>query len=203
MSNAPHVKPLDRLRKGKRRASKRVGIVMDSDFQEAVEEARTKLSRLMARSNLVVGAGRKDPDLAAEIEEAEEELRVAEEQAEEHTERFIAKALAPRVWDDLINKHPPTKDQKQDARKNNHNLTWNPETFPPELISTCVYLVTPLDAPNEDGENEQHEPLTEEFVKEMFDGSGQWNIGEINALLNAGIAANTRGPQGVAGLGNG
>lgn len=204
MSNSPH-DGIARLRRNKKPSSQRVGIVMDSRYQNAIDDAQYRLAQLQMRAR-VLGGTQTDRQLANDLADAQEALENAQAAALEHTEWFIAKALSPRQYDALLAKHPPTKDQKAEARKDNRVVAYNIDTFPPELIASCVYLVTPLDEPDpETGDMERHEPLTEEFVKEMFEGGDepQWNQGELVALTNAAQAANQAQPQRVAALGNG
>jgi hypothetical protein len=206
MSNKPNFgDPFGRLRKHKRPAEERVGIVMESRFQLRVQDAQSRLSKLELKANLHAGKnGSPNRQLADELDEAEEQLAAARRDAEDHTEWFVAKAMAPRRFDGLAELHPPTPDQRKEARKESQTLRWNPETFFPALLAACVHVVTPLAEPNDDGETEVHTLLTEEFVKEMHEGGedSQWNVGEINALVEAALKANHSGPQRVAFLGN-
>lgn len=199
--------PLDRLRKQKRPASRRVGIVMDSSFQQRIDEAEIRVDELQERADRFGRVGRVDPDLVAELSDARDALGDARTRALEHTEWFVAKAMSPNAYDSLMAKHAPTKDQRNEARKNNRTVAWNVDTFPQALIEACVYLVTALDEPDpKTGEMERHDPLPADFVKEMFDGSSegaQWNLGEVAALQLAAQEANQAQPQRVASLGNG
>jgi hypothetical protein len=200
--------PLDRLRKNKRPSSVRVGIVMDSRYQERVDHAQYKINILQFQAGMTRGT-EPNPQMAADMEDAQAELRAAQAEALEHTEWFVAKALAPRQYDALMAKHPPTADQQREARKENRVAQYDSDTFPPALVAACVSLVTRLDEPDADtGELEHHELLGEAFVKEMIEGGGdgspaQWNQGEIGALFNAGVTANQAQPQRVEALGNG
>lgn len=194
---------LDRLRRDKKPSSVRVGIVMDTRYQDHIDAVQARLSRLDLRAR-ALGGNKADPRLAADLADAEDALRAAQEEAMEHTEWFIAKALGPREYDALLDQHPPTKDQKAEARKENRVVSYNVDTFPPALIARCVYLVTKLDEPGENDESEHHEPLTAEFVKEMFEGGDdpQWNMGEVATLNDAALAANQARPR-MEDLGNG
>lgn len=202
--------PLKRLRKRKRPAEKRVEICMDSRFQQAIEDAQLKVSQLERKADLH-RRNRSDanPLLADELQDAYDELETAKLAGAGHMEEFVAKAIAPRRYDDLIELHPPTKEQQKEHRREfpNQSLRWNPETFPPALITSCVYLVTKTGQvdPDTGKQVEDHTLLTDEFVKEMFEGGeddAQWNVGETTALTEAAIDANHRGPRRVAALGN-
>lgn len=209
MSNAPRSHDhLGRLRKRKKPASQRVGIVMDSDYQTRLDEAQRRVSQLELKANLHAGKSQKpNPELADELDRARDELEEAEKAAESQTEWFIAKALSPRYFDELMNKYPPTKEQKAQARKDNVVASFDLDKFPPVLIAECVYLVTKTGEVDDDGvEVEEHTRLDDAFVKEMMDGAedAQWNQGEVTALFGAAMAANQRGPsQRVSQLGNG
>lgn len=191
--------PLDRLRKNKRPNSVRVGIVMDSRYQDAVDEAQRALNETTVRK-LTIGE-RADPRINAELDDAHKRLEKARAVALEHTEWFIAKGMSPNQYDALLALHAPTQDQKDEARREGKVAPYNQDTFPAALVASTVYLV---DTDPDTGE-EQHVPLSEEFVKEMLEGGdqSQWTQGEFGALFGAAVAATQSTPQRVAQLGNG
>lgn len=191
--------PLDRLRKNKRPNSVRVGIVMDSRYQEAVDDAQRALSEAQLKK-LTLGE-RADPAVTSDLADAHRRLERARAAALEHTEWFIAKGMSPNQYDALLASHAPTGDQKDEARREGKVAPYNQDTFPAALVSACVCLV---DVDPDTGD-EQHCPLTDEFVKEMQDGGddSQWTQGEFGALFGAAVAATQSTPQRVAQLGNG
>lgn len=191
--------PLDRLRKAKRPNSVRVGILMDARYQHAIDESARALNEAQIKA-LSLGE-RGDPRVRADLADAHKRHDNARATALEHTEWFIAKGLSPNQYDALIAAHAPTSDQKDEARREGKVAAFNQDTYPAALVAACVYLV---DTDPDTGE-EQHVPLTDEFVKEMLDGGdeSQWTQGEFGVLYGAAVTANQSAPQRVAQLGNG
>jgi hypothetical protein len=83
---------------------------------------------------------------------------------------MLFKSIGSKAYDDLIDKHPPTKKQKE------RNETYNSRTFAPALLAaTCV------------------EPaMDEEDWQEIFE-SDAWNRGELMMLFMQAVMINTQG----------
>lgn len=195
---APKKQPLDHLRSRKRRVYKRVPLAMDSEVLEARDRSRAEVARLDMQLKL---AGARPSDLVVraaqvELEEARERLLEAEEALAKDVEWFHVESMGPKPFDALVSKHPPSAEQRTDAKKDGTGpLSFNPDTFPYALIPKCVsYVFT-----NGSGK-ETLEPLTEEFVQEMLEGE-TWTQGEILELFEASLSVN-QGMGRVGDLGN-
>lgn len=197
--------PLDHLRSRKKAIQFTFSIPEDASYQDRLQEVKTRLAQ--RELQLRIGSrGQMAPEDSAELDDLRDELERAEKELEPHLLWFRARNLPPPEYDDLVSKHPPTEDQRKQAKKDGNVLLYNPETFLPELVSRCIFYLYTLD---ENGEVESahppfndkrpqdapevlETPLTEEFVKEMKEG-GNWAQGEIMTL--AGSASNVN--QGI------
>jgi hypothetical protein len=107
--------------------------------------------------------------LAAELAEATTVIKV--------------RAMGGREYDALVDAHPPTKAQEDDAKKRGGSAPYNPDTFSPALIAASVA-----------------EPeLSLEDAQHIWD---TWNVGERLALFYAALDVNSRA-QRVADVGKG
>lgn len=79
-------------------------------------------------------------------------------------------AISAKELDALRSRHKPTMDQKMEG------MQFNPETFPPALISAC--LVQPV--------------MTYEEAKEIWD-SDDWSQGELATLFGTAMDLQTEG----------
>lgn len=103
--------------------------------------------------------------LTGEIRELEQEMKGAEV-------TFTFAALSHKAWQDLLAKHPPTKQQKAE-----HGIDHNPETFPTAAIAAAA--IEP--------------PLTSEQAERIRD---TLTFGEFEKLYRAVLEANAE-VQGV------
>lgn len=109
-----------------------------------------------------------------EIEKLEANLDRLRKKARTVSVDFKFRSMKPREFDSLLDEHPPTKEQKDAARKaGNAGLTFNPETYPPALVAAS--LIEP--------------DLTVEDVTDMWT-SGDWNHGELNVLFFSALDVN-------------
>lgn len=194
--------PLDHLRSRKKPTSTRVEICLDSQVADRYEQAKQTVGGLTSKIKLLQQARQRDQgeidDLFEQLKEAEAELADAKAAVCESTAWFHVRALGPKRYEDLITEHVPTKEQKNDARKNGLGVVqWNMDTFPQALIVACVSYI--VEDP-EDGDPVL-EPLTPEFVKEMQEGD-DWNAGEYLELFQAAQQINGA-VRRVGDLGNG
>lgn len=62
------------------------------------------------------------------------------DRAHDETVSFTFRDIGRKRYDELVAAHPPTQEQKDDykAQDGPGNLTFNPDTFPPALISACA-----------------------------------------------------------------
>jgi hypothetical protein len=184
---------LDRIRAGKKPAYRRIPICMDSSHTIALQQLEAKVDQLTAK------LGRNNSTrLLSQLEQAEIELEEAKEEALDRSEWFEVRALAPDVYQALIDEHAPSKDQVREARKKNGpraSLEFNPDTFPKALLAACTYVLTKT-GEDADGDPvfDDGEQLTPEFVEEMNTGADgdapQWNTGELDVLTGAAYNIN-------------
>jgi hypothetical protein len=166
--------PLDHLRSRKKPVSRRVAIATDSELADRLNSARLRAAQLHEQKD--------NPQSAREIPDAEDEVAQLEDEIEPYLAWFVARNMGVGAYEDLQSAHPPTPEQVKENRKKGMDLSWNPDTFPPALLAACVLY----EMPAEDGGEPTLEPLTEEFVKEMWD-SPDWNQAEVMALFQAAI----------------
>lgn len=160
---------LDHLRSAKKPVTKTVVIALDSELAERLEEARTKLEVAGIRM-------RKRPDdleLVEAHERAEDEYQSARAAADEESVSFKFRSIGRAAFEELMLRHLPTRDQKEQARKAGAQATYNADTFPPALIAaTCV-----------EPELQVHE--AEELWKDP-----SWNQAELLELFLAALDVN-------------
>jgi hypothetical protein len=167
--------PLDHLRSRKKPVSRRVAIATDSELADALNSAKLRVAQLHEQLKT-------DPKVSRDVPDAEDEVARLEDEIEPHLAWFVARNMGVGAYEDLQSAHPPTPDQVKENRKKGLDLSWNPDTFPPALLAACVLY----EMPTEDGGEPTLEPLSEDFVKEMWD-SPEWNQAEVMALFQAAI----------------
>lgn len=175
--------PLDHLRSRKKPVWRKLPIALDS--LQAEESQQATIEAIGKRDTADKRPG--DQRLLQLAEEAEERAEKLREEVLENSAWFIVRSLGPAAYEELQNEHPPTDQQRKDARKEGvqGQLAWNPDTFPRALIPRCVWVI----ATDEETGEEVEEQLTEEYVKEMYEGD-DWNLAECNALLQAAVDVN-------------
>lgn len=178
----PRPATLDHLRKAKQAVQRTVIISLDDDLAAAYEDAtadRRRLETLLKISKDNVAA-------KAELEDVIDRILRLEEQLEDVTVAFKFRSIGRAAFEELLLAHPPTRDQKDDAKKQGveGRLTYNVETFPIALVSAASV-----------------EPKLEEVdVKELWD-SPEWNQAELMQLFDAALSCNTQ--RRVLDLGKG
>lgn len=165
----------EEIKKRKKATTKSLVIALDPDLASSYEEAKSVLTSLEKRDTVALTAAQK--------KEYDRQLKVAELAHEEAKEallaeslEFVLKAIRPSLMDELIASNQPTAKQKREAAEKGAEITWNPETFPAELVAAC--LVEPQ--------------WSEEEVKEMFD-SEEWNAAELMTLFMLALEVNNTG----------
>lgn len=95
---------------------------------------------------------------------------------------FTFKGIGNTAFNDLLKKHRPTQTQIKDIRRelgnNKANLDYNPDTFPPVLISAS--LVSPA--------------MTLEEAQDMFEDP-EWNLAELTKMFRAALEVNNEVPD--------
>ena len=168
----PRSKPsaMDHLRKKKKAVTRTVAIICDSAVADRYASASSRLQE--ADRELVLRP--KDPRAITEREEALEALEGLASEAEEASEDFTFRGIGRKVFEDLIDTHEPTKDQRAKARRAGEEVQWNPDAFPQALVSSS--LVSP--------------DLSEGDIIEIWD-SEDWNQAELLELFSAALEVNT------------
>lgn len=185
--------PLDHLRSRKRPVTKRYSVALDSDVADAYIEAKEAYEAARAKSERLP----RELGLLHVADEAETLMRERLDDLEAASAWFICRSIGVNAYEDLVNQHLPTEEQRKKARQEGHGeLGWNPDTFPAALIERCTSYVVGV---NDDGE-EILESLTAEFVKELFEDD-RWNTAEVMGLVAAAIEVNSA--RRIVDMGNG
>lgn len=103
------------------------------------------------------------------VEEAEAAL--ADLEASMVTVTFTVKAIGDRRVEELMLAHPPTKEQRTEARKNANGdpkaePDWNPDSFPIALLAEAIETIVASDAPDSPQDN-----ITEAQVKALWEST--------------------------------
>lgn len=202
--------PLDHLRSRKKQVYFDFAIPDDAVYLQKVEEAKATFTRLDLQSKM--GRNGQSAGNHAEVEEAREKLQEAEAELRPHLLWFRATGLPPKQYDKLVSMHPPTPEQRKEAKKDGiTGLAYDHEKFLPLLVTKCVsyiYRVNEDDDvesayPDENGkfgDDVMFELLTEDFLDEM-QSEGTWSNGEIMQLCEAAANVN-QNIRRVGTLGN-
>lgn len=180
--------PTDRLRKKPQRIV--TWVSLDPEAADRVTELDREVRALSARLQT-------EPHLQPEYESLRDELDEAKKEAKSKEVKFVAVAYGRRPWEDLMAQYQPSKQQKDDAQKKGLSLSWNPDTFPPVALKTCLRIAE-LD---ENGKEVALLELTDEEIEDINDGD-DWNQGENSALLSSCLYVNQRVSR-AGDLGNG
>lgn len=168
---------LDHLKK-KEPLETSVPILLSDAPIEAVEAARSRVLR--AEGNLAESPD--DSGLQREMAAAQNDLDEALEAQNEEVVWCRFRSIGRKAYDRLIDEHPPTDKQKEEAAEAGNPAPYNGETFAPALVAaSCV------------------EPkMTVEDAKEIFE---EWNQSESFSLFMAAMRVCTG--RRVSDLGNG
>jgi hypothetical protein len=163
--------PTDRLLSRKKPVTSVVPICMDSGLADDL--SRAKLEEAQATEELRMNPG--TPSMIRNLEDKRAAVQAAREAAEPEMVYFTFQSLGRKTFDALVDKHPSTPAQKEEARKNglDDNLQFNIDTFPIAIITACC--IDP--------------DLTEDDVKQLWD-SDEWNSAELTSLFNAALSVN-------------
>lgn len=173
----------DHLKSKKKPVYRSVWIALDSEVAEDEKEARQKVGNLKVR----VKHRKEDPELLAELAQAEEDLKKLEKKLRDNSVKFTFKSLGSRKYEELVTDHQATEEQQAKAKEQEGPdavLEFNPDTFPQELVAAS--LVSPK--------------LSSSEVNELF-ADDNWNTSELMTLFQTALAANVG--RAVIDLGNG
>lgn len=167
----PRPVTMDHLRSRKKPVIERVPIVLDTELADRLEAAKTEYEA--ARTSFEARA----TDASRErFIAAEDAYEAAKTEAEDNVAVFVFRGIGRRPFDDLVDAHLPTKEQKERAkREGSGDITWNPESFPPALVSAAS--VEPK--------------LSVEEAQEIWE-SPEWNQAEIMAVFFGALNANSQ-----------
>jgi hypothetical protein len=168
----------DHLRSKKKPNTAKIEIILDTEVVEDLDEARLRLDA--AKESLALAEeGKADQREIRQLREAitvaEEEVKEAEDAADEVVAVFKFRSLGARAYDNLVAMHPITPEQEQKIRDEGGEPTaWNPDTFPPAL--TQASLVEPK--------------LTEDEFLEIWK-SEDWGPNELMTLFMTALTVNS------------
>lgn len=103
-----------------------VPITMRGDLLGELDEAEALLERLQEEAERESGGSLAD---SSEILECAQQIQDLQAEVRASTRDFRLVAMGERVWRDLIAKHPPQDEDKQ------QRLPWHADTFTPEAIA--------------------------------------------------------------------
>lgn len=164
--------PADYLLSKKKASIRTVPICMDA---EVADEYATLLVQVeLKKAELRTYEG--DKRIERELEDLEAQLLEAKDRAREQTIVFKFRSLGRQAYEDLVQEHPATKKQVDDAKKEGlGGQGFNVETFPIALIAACII-----------------EPkLNEDDVKGMWN-SDEWNSAELSLLWECALGVNSQ-----------
>lgn len=210
-------KPLDHLRSRKKPIYFDFAVPEDASYKDKVTELAQKLAMAQLRERRRVGPTDRLSAEQIELEELKEELEAAQAELEPHQIWFRARSLPPKEFDKLVTEHPPTEEQRKDAKKQGVlSLLYNYETFLPVLATKCVYYLYTEDENGEIAHAHppfkpevreaeglppvQEEQLTAAFLEEMKE-DGHWAAGEISDICQAASNVN-QGIRKITEVGN-
>lgn len=166
----PKPATLDHLRSAKKPVVKTVVIPLDSELVDRYEKARSELEVLRIR----VDANReRDGDLIDKLDAAQDRYDALRAEMEENSVEFKFHSIGRPAYEALLLQHPPTKEQKEAARKVGERAAYNADTFPPALLAASSF-----------------EPKMELHEAEEIWKSSDWNQGELMALFMAAVDCN-------------
>lgn len=165
------------LRAAKDNKRKNRQVVWIGGDEELATKLREAEGRRQRQNNLVDvrGDDATDADRLLLLK-LEEEVEGVRSQLRDTSIKFVLESIGRKRYDKMMAEHPPTKEQMDQAEKEGESITFNPETFPFELIDACT--VEP-----------EHEP-GELQAWMQDDESEEWNNAEVVDLFNAAVAVN-------------
>jgi hypothetical protein len=184
---------------GKKPRRLSIGIYLDDDAadraevaEQAYEKVRIELERTRPRRLAEYAAAGYAPDDALERVQHEDRKGLDELSSkrwdalvdlDEATTWFVFEAIGHRRLKALIDRHPPTDEQRADAEKRGQELAWDPDTFLPALVEdSCV---APAGYRWEDVFGW---PVADEDVE--LPPKSPWSHADVEALAATALAAN-------------
>lgn len=177
----------DRLKKKQARTAD-VPVYLDDDLASEVEELQRQVEKDRLYMARVRGNGGEDAEREARLAEREQRLEEARDELGDATIWMRFQAVGRKRYEDLLAEHPPTDEQKAEAKDNDLNPPeFNVDTFPAALVA--VACVEPDDLAEGAYLDEDEGRTRYPRVEEIFD---EWNADEIGAVFRAAWEVNTR-----------
>lgn len=108
----------------------KVAVCFDGALQAELEQAEDSLRDIERDKGGMLGNGK--AELEAEIEELRKAIKAK-------TRVLSFKGLGRRDWNNLVGKHPPTADQREEAKRAGGTVQFNVDTFPvAAMVKTSV-----------------------------------------------------------------
>lgn len=172
----------DRLRSSKKPTTKVVELVLDPEGADEYGQVSSEVTMLELR----LRSNPEDPDVAAELRDAKDKQAEIRQRLidEEAVVSFTFKSIGREAYDSMLDFHKATKDQRDEARAAGAQATFNPDTFPPALVSAS--LAEPK--------------LTVDEVEQLWKDPN-WNAAELGLLFNTALEVNSS--RRVVDLGKG
>lgn len=162
--------------------TKTVYLADDLELAGQIEE----LEEEMKSNRLRAEAFKDDERAQAMYVKAKEDFDTALKANEGNYTEFKFFRLGYKRYDELVKQHPPTDAQYEQVKKAGMDPTmtmpWNPETFMPDLILTCLCDPGTL-----------HNYSEEERAEDLADLETSFSMGEIQILFQAALEINTMG----------
>ena len=118
---------VDAILTGGRLPEDRVPVCTRSDLVQEWSRLRDELAMARVRQQA-------DPRLAGgELSKLVEAMEAKKAEVDAATVEFVVRALPPKVWAELVDEHPPRKDDDADLR-----MDVNRDTFLPVMVRRCT-----------------------------------------------------------------
>jgi hypothetical protein len=147
-------KSFDEIRRLKKPNEVSVELLLDPDRNRTLEELQRRYEKEKRRD-----AKTNEPDVAPGILK---QIEALQEEMEEDKVVFVFRDPGRKKFEDLVETHPPSDEQKKD------DYNWDPEGFIPALLTLCA--IDPK--------------LSEKDSMEIYD---EWGRGDVEALFNAAL----------------
>jgi hypothetical protein len=108
----------------------KVAVCFDGALQAELEQAEDSLRDIEREKGDMLGSGK--DELTKRVEELTKAVK-----AKTHVHSF--KGLGRREWNNLMGKHPPTAEQREEAKRAGGTVQFNADTFPVvAMVKTAV-----------------------------------------------------------------
>lgn len=132
----------EQVRARKRPARASVLIVLDPDAADAIDRAEGEVNAARLGLSFAVSGTDAHREAQARLDRAEWALTEAKDAARPATTEFVFEALSRPFYDELIDQHPASDEQKANAKREGRMPpNYNVDSFPPALVAAT--LVSP------------------------------------------------------------